>query len=76
MGAFRSTGITTLVVPNTVTAIDGYAFSYCSTLVSVSFEADSSLLTIGDAAFQGAVIRSIYIPNTVTSIADSKLVVV
>jgi hypothetical protein len=60
-----------VVIPNTVTSIRGYAFQGATSLTSVTFEADSVLDSIGEGAFFGATsLASITIPNSVTSIGD------
>ena len=60
--------LTSIFIPKSVTSIGEYAFSYTSALTSVTFEADSSLNSIGDWAFQSSGLTSIDIPKPVTSI--------
>ena len=67
-GAFiiNGTEITNLVIPEGVTSISAYAFSYCQNLKSVTFP--SSLTTIGSGAFYYSDrISSVFIPSTVTT---------
>ena len=50
-GAFRSARVTGLAIPGTLTTIEGYAFSYCTNLMSIAFPAN--VTRIGDSAFRG-----------------------
>ncbi len=60
--------ITDLVIPNSATAINGFAFIGCSGLKSVTLH--NSVNSIGESAFMGCRgINSLTIPNSVTSIA-------
>ena len=49
--AFSSTSLTTIVLPNGLTQIDQYAFSYCGLLTEI--EIPSTLVTIGKYSFVG-----------------------
>lgn len=61
-----------LVIDNSITSIDEYAFSNCSHLTSVEFENGSQLTSIGRQAFyQCFDMESIEIPASVTSIGYS-----
>ena len=63
----NSQEITDLVIPNSVTAINGFAFIGCSGLKSVTLH--NSVNSIGESAFMGCSgIKSIAIPNSVTNI--------
>ena len=56
-----------LVIPNSVTSIGDGAFSYCSSLTSVTI--GNSVTSIGHEAFRGCSgLTSVTIPNSVTSI--------
>ena len=68
--AFYKTGITSIVIPRSVTSIGNNTFSDCDYLTNVTFEDNSSLETIGDYAFADTGITSIVIPNSVTSIEN------
>ncbi len=68
--AFCAREITSVTIPGSVTAIDTYAFSYCNSLTSVTFEAGSQLATIGDYAFSGTALESVSFPSSVTTIHD------
>ena len=59
--------VTNLVIPEGVTSIGNYAFSYCSSLASVTIP--DSVTTIGDYTFSGcSSLASVTIPDSVTSI--------
>ena len=59
--------ITSLVIPNTVSAIGNYAFSSCNSLVSVTIP--SSVTSIGYSSFSGCgSLTSVTITSSVTSI--------
>lgn len=66
--AFRATALTSIVIPNSVTTIDSWAFMYCDKLTSVTFEENSSLTFIGAQAFRETGLTSITIPDMVTVI--------
>ena len=59
--------VTNLVIPNNVTSIGDYAFSYCTGLTNVTIP--NSVTSIGKSAFEDCTgLTSIVIPNSVTSI--------
>ena len=63
----ENTEIKDLVIPNTVTSIESYAFMGCSGLTSVTIP--NSVTSIEEAAFFGCSgLTSVIIPNSVTSI--------
>ncbi len=71
--AFRESGLTSIIIPASVTSISdkyeqSYAFQFCRSLRSVTFESGSQLASIGDYAFQYTGLTSIIIPASVTSI--------
>src|SRR5215472_17069302 len=47
--AFQSTGVTSVIIPNSVTSIGDYAFRYCSGLTNVTIP--DSVTSIGQTAF-------------------------
>jgi len=62
-----NTSVTSVIIPNSVTSIGGYAFSGCTSLTSITIP--SSVTSIGGYAFQGCTgLTSVTIPNSVTSI--------
>ena len=65
--AFAYQGITSVVIPDTVTRIESAAF-YSNSLTSVQLP--SKLVYIGGDAFRGNKLTSISIPNTVTNISS------
>ena len=68
--AFSTTTIKSIVIPNDVVRIGQSAFFY-SNLTSISFESESKLTTIEDAAFTNCKnLKSIYLPASVTEIGD------
>ena len=64
--AFSYCGLTSVVLPNTVTEIRGGAFYACGGLLSITFSA--SLTSIGYASFYASGLLSISIPASVTNI--------
>ena len=64
---FGNSVITKVVIPNSVTSIEGYAFKNCTSLTSIDIP--NSATSISHHAFQGCTgLTSIAIPNSVTSI--------
>ncbi len=60
----RGSLVTELTIPNTVTQIFPLAFFNCTSIVSVSFEENSQLKTIGSFAFSGCTnLNAIYISD-------------
>ncbi|MGA1540428.1 MAG: leucine-rich repeat domain-containing protein [Chthoniobacterales bacterium] len=58
---------TSVAIPDSVTRIGAYAFSYCTSLTNVTI--GSSVTSIGERAFQECVsLTSVTIPDSVTSI--------
>ena len=67
--AFNSTGITGIVIPNSVTSIGNGAFSSCSMIASI--EIPDGITSIGNIAFANCTkLANIVIPNSVTSIGS------
>lgn len=67
--AFKNLQLTSVVIPNKVTIIEGYAFHYCTSLESV--ELGESLETILDYAFARSGLTSVVIPDKVTNIGPA-----
>ena len=62
-------GLTSIIIPNSVTSIEDGAFSGCCRLTSITIP--DSVTSIGDSAFAGCSgLTGIPIPNSVTSIGD------
>lgn len=68
--AFYTSSITSVEIPSSVTAIGNSAFSWCESLTSVTFAAESQLTSIGQVAFMESGITSIEIPSSVTTIGE------
>ena len=66
--AFEQTDITSITIPDSVTAIGEQAFNGCTSLMEVNIPKNSKLETIGNRAFQQTNITSIAIPDSVTVI--------
>ena len=67
---YGCSGLTSVIIPNSVTSIGNYAFSRCSGLTSVTIP--NSVTSIGEYAFEYCSgLTSITIPNSVTSIGRS-----
>ena len=72
-GAFSSSGLTSVIIPNSITVIGEAAFMDCDNLESVSF--GEGLTNIGKSAFCSCnSLKSVDIPNGVTSIGNSAFV--
>ena len=68
--SFEGTKLTKLDVPDTVTAIDGYAFRYCTNLQTV--ELSNRLSELGNLAFAFcSSLTSIEIPKTLTKVGGT-----
>jgi hypothetical protein len=68
--AFRSFGITSVAIPNSVTTIGNGAFAGCNRLTSVAIP--NSVTTIGDDAFLNCFgLTSIDLPNSVQHVGSS-----
>ena len=62
--------LTSIVIPEGVRAIGGYAFSECTSLTGIAIP--NSVRAIGDYAFDGCTsLTSVVIPDGVTNIGDS-----
>lgn len=69
VGAFLySTNLKSVVLPTTITEIPDVAFANCENLVSVDFNGNSAITSIGAAAFVNSAIEEITLPRDLTSI--------
>lgn len=67
---YGCTALESIDIPNTVTTIEGNAFSECTTLRSVTIP--NSVMTIEDYAFRNCIsLRSVTIPNSVKTVGAS-----
>lgn len=57
-----------VIIPNSITTIDMYAFQECPQLVSVSIP--NSVISLGEGVFYGCGLTSIYIPSSISSIGE------
>ena len=65
--ALRESNVTSVVIPNTVTAIDNYAFDNCQELTNVRLPEE--LVSIGDYSFVNCTsLASLTVPKTVKSL--------
>ena len=69
--SFKNTGITSLVLPNSMRTIGNDCFQY-SSLASITLP-NNRLTTIGSSAFEGTPLTSIVIPNTVSEVGYNVL---
>jgi surface protein len=67
-GAFQNTGITTIIIPTSVTSIGLNAFYQCTNMTSVTIP--YSVTTLGNGAFSESGLTSVTIPATVTAIGS------
>ena len=68
--AFRGCSITSIIIPNSVTTIDAYAFCDCISLESITIP--DSVTSLGEHAFYGCYnMTSATIGNSVTSIGEN-----
>ena len=70
IGAFRSSLLTAVTIPASVTSIEKLAFASSYGLASVTFAEGSQLASIGDFAFEEAAFTGVNIPATVTAIGE------
>ncbi|MCL2381391.1 MAG: leucine-rich repeat domain-containing protein [Treponema sp.] len=68
VGAFQFRGLTSVIIPNSITAIGSDAF-WNNQLTSVTIPA--SVTTIGSGAFESNQLTSVTIPNSVTTIGNN-----
>jgi hypothetical protein len=66
--AFQGSSITSVSIPNSVTAIPNYAFYFAGSLTSISF--GSEVTSIGNYAFAFSGLTSISLPNSLRTLGD------
>ena len=62
--------LTSINIPNNVEIIGSYAFRNCSSLATLTFEAGSNLVVIGENAFRKTQITEIVFPDSLETIGD------
>ena len=67
--AFAGTGVTKVVIPNSMTVIPVGMFANCASLTEVTLH--DGITEIGASAFTGSAVQSIYIGRNVTVIGNS-----
>lgn len=66
--AFEQTDITSITIPDSVTAIGEQAFNGCTSLTEVNIPKNSKLETIGDGAFYDTRVLKMYLPGGVKTL--------
>ena len=66
--AFEQTAITSITIPDSVTAIGKQAFNGCTSLTEVNISKNSKLETIGDGAFYDTRVLKMYLPGGVKTL--------
>lgn len=69
-GVFQNSGLEDVTLPNTLTYVGNYAFSYCPNLRSVRVQNDSQLSSIGNYAFSNSGVQSITFPKTLSYVGS------
>lgn len=70
-GAFyNDTALTSINIPDSVLEIGEYAFANCSSLTDAGYTETSSIVIIGDYAYDHSGLTSIVIPDTLTDIGS------
>ena len=68
--AFEQTAITSITIPDSVTAIGEQAFNGCTSLTEVNIPKNSKLETIGDGAFYDTRVLKMYLPGGVKTLGS------
>ena len=68
--AFEQTNITSITIPDSVTAIGEQAFNGCTSLTEVNISKNSKLETIGDGAFYDTRVLKMYLPGGVKTLGS------
>jgi hypothetical protein len=67
--AFQNAGLTSIILPDTITNIGTYAFHNTTSLASITL--GNGIISIGDYAFNNSPFNTIIIPDTVTTIGSN-----
>lgn len=68
--AFEQTNITSITIPDSVTAIGEQAFNGCTSLTEANISKNSKLETIGDGAFYDTRVLKMYLPGGVKTLGS------
>lgn len=66
--SFWFSGITSVIIPNSLVTVGDYAFAHCSNLESIEFE--EGITVLGKNMFVSAKIKTINIPNSLQNMGD------
>ena len=66
---YKCTSLTNIILPPTITRINGWGLCNCSKLEHIDLP--EGLLTIGQAAFNGTGLKTLFIPKNVSSIGTN-----
>jgi len=67
-GAFQTSGVTSIIIPDLVNTVNDLAFADCNKLEKVTI--GKAVQSIGDGAFKATSLKSITIPSSVEIISD------
>ena len=67
-GAFQNTDITSIILPNSITALGNICFRFCHNLTSVKLP--DNITSLGDETFMNCNITKLTLPNSITTIGQ------